>query len=72
MTGHRVAHRIASTRRVMRSCRTRRAGARTVLARELATVRSQAELAELAAVLDRHGDAEADPIRAVVDWTRAA
>lgn len=65
-------HRIEPTRRALRANRNQHDDDRDRFARELATVCSQAELAELAAVLDRHGDAESDPIRAIVDWTRAA
>jgi hypothetical protein len=65
-------HRIEPRRRALRTNRQRHTNDRDRLARELATVRSQSELAELAAVLDRHCDAESEPIRAIVDWTRAA
>lgn len=42
------------------------------LARELDQFRTRAELLELAAVLDRHDDAKTEPLRELVDWTRAA
>ncbi|WP_460605710.1 hypothetical protein [Jatrophihabitans fulvus] len=42
------------------------------LAAELAEYRSQAELTELAALLDRYSDDETQKLRELVDWTRAA
>lgn len=45
---------------------------RTRLARELGQFRSQADLTELAALLDRHPDAETEQLRELVDWTAAA
>ncbi len=45
---------------------------RSRLARELGEFRSQAELTELAAVLDRHADADTEQLRELVDWTSAA
>ncbi len=45
--------------------------AREQLARDLASFHG-AELADLAAILDRHSDSDADAVRDLVDWTRAA
>lgn len=42
------------------------------LARDLRSYTSKADLAELAAILDRYNDSDTAAVRAAVDWTRAA
>lgn len=56
------------TRRQRRSA----AAQREALTNDLSTYTSKADLAELAALLDRHSDADSAPLRDAVDWTRAA
>ena len=46
--------------------------ARQALAADLATYNTPADLRDLEAILERHDDVDAAPIRALVDWTRAA
>ncbi len=52
--------------------RGRSRAARRALAADLAGYTSPADLIELSAVLARHADADADTVRELVDWTRAA
>ena len=56
---------------VLEQARTRRAERRR-LERELATYTTAAELDDLAAILDRHPDAEAAPVREILARHRAA
>ena len=59
---------------VLEQARTRRAqrAERRRLERELATYTTAAELDDLAAILDRHSDAEAAPVREILARHRAA
>lgn len=58
--------------------RSARAGSHTSFARDpqltadLSTYTSQADLAELSEILRRHPDAQAEPVRALVNFTAAA
>ena len=45
---------------------------RARLTHDLQSFTSQADLADLAALLDRHDDRETGALRDAVDWTRAA
>lgn len=51
---------------------TRRHRTDDTLARDLRSYTSKADLAELAAILDRYSDSDTESVRAAVDWTRAA
>lgn len=59
---------------VLEQARTRRAerAQRKQLERELATYTTAADLDDLAAMLDRHSDADAAPVREILSRHRAA
>lgn len=61
----------ARTARSRRHSDRTRTDARRALAADLAGYTSPADLLELSAVLARHHDAEAEPVRELVDWTAA-
>jgi hypothetical protein len=75
-----LAHYEDMTKRnhVFASARSARGGSHTAVARDLqltadlSTYTSQADLAELSEILRRHPDAQAEPVRALVDLTAAA
>lgn len=64
----------STTSRLRHSLATARARreAQRRLALDLGAYTSRADLLELAAICDRYDDAVSAPIRAAVDWTRAA
>ena len=54
-----------SARRIHRSAR----ASQRALRRDLEAFSSPRELAELSAILDRHQDSDAAPVRDAIDWT---
>lgn len=57
---------------LVRHGRTQPSTAHAALEHDLATFDTKADLAELAAILDRHDDADAAVVRDLVNWSRAA
>ncbi|MEP6851847.1 MAG: hypothetical protein ABJA87_04215 [bacterium] len=62
---------ICSVEAALKARHDRRA-ARTALTRDLATFDTRSDLTDLAAILDRHSDADASGVRAIIDWSRSA